>query len=106
MLGIGYACSYHLLKNNIQKVFILSVSKEVVDGARDAIAKDLGEEAADRTRWVQCDLADWNKVAEVSKQIRQETDRLDILINNRYSWSRLQGYPHTANASLVVLAAS
>lgn len=57
------------------------MSKEVVDGAQASIAKDLGQEAADRTRWIQCDLSDWNKVAEVSKQIRDETDRLDILIN-------------------------
>jgi len=53
-----------------------------VDGAQKDLAQNLGQEAADKTKWIQCDFADWNKVAEISKQIRDETDRLDILINN------------------------
>lgn len=54
----------------------------MVDGAQKDLAQNLGQEAADKTKWIQCDLSDWNKVAAVSKQIRDETDRLDILINN------------------------
>lgn len=80
--GIGYACTHTLLTKGIEKVFILSVSKDVVDGAKDAIAKDLGQEYADRTVWIQCDLSDWKRVAEVSDQIASQTDRLDVLINN------------------------
>lgn len=81
-LGIGYACAHQLLKNNIKKVFILSVSQDVIDGAKKSIAEDLGQDAASKMKWIQVDLSDWNRTAEVSKQIRDETNRLDILINN------------------------
>lgn len=80
--GIGYACTHTLLNRDVAKIFILSVSKEVVDGAKAAIAKDLGQEKADRTIWIQCDLSDWKRVAEVSKEISRQTDRIDVLINN------------------------
>ena len=80
--GIGYGCTHTLLSKNISKLFILSVSKEVVDGAMDAVKQELGEEKASRTRWIQCDLSDWKRVTEVANQIKNETDRLDILINN------------------------
>ncbi|KAK5127006.1 hypothetical protein LTR85_008365 [Meristemomyces frigidus] len=80
--GIGYGASHTLLSKNISKLFILSPSKEVVDGALKAVAEGLGQEKADRTKWIQCDLTDWRCVAEVSKEIKESTDRLDILINN------------------------
>ncbi|KAI1081664.1 retinol dehydrogenase 12 [Whalleya microplaca] len=80
--GIGYGCTYTLLKHNIAKVYILSVSGEVVRGAKEAIEKELGNEAADRTTWMQCDLADWKRVKDVAEEIKRDTDRLDILINN------------------------
>ncbi|KAK3637080.1 hypothetical protein LTR56_013811 [Elasticomyces elasticus] len=80
--GIGYGCTHTLLNKNIKKLFILSLSKEVVDGAKKAIAEELGQDKADRTEWIQCDLTDWKKVTEVAKQITDSTDRLDILINN------------------------
>ncbi|KAI0899577.1 NAD(P)-binding protein [Annulohypoxylon nitens] len=80
--GIGYGCTYTLLKHNIGKVYILSVSEEVVIGAKDAIAKELGQEAANRTKWIRCDLSDWWKVKHVAEEIKKDSDRLDILINN------------------------
>ena len=80
--GIGYGCSHTLLSKNISKLFILSLSKEVVDGAMDAVAQELGKEKADRTKWIQCDMGDWRRVAQVSEEIKRGTDRLDILINN------------------------
>lgn len=80
--GIGFGVTYTLLKHNIAKVYILSVSKEVVEGAKDAMAKELGQEKAERTIWMECDLADWFRVREVAKTIKQDTDRLDILVNN------------------------
>ena len=86
--GIGYGCTHTLLKHNISKIFILSVSKEVVDGANEAIEKDLGKAAAAKTRWIQCDISDWPKVQQVAEQIKQNTDRLDILINNAGTESR------------------
>lgn len=81
-LGIGYGCTHTLLSKNISKLFILSVSQEVVDGARDAVKQELGEDKAARTEWIQCDLSDWKRVVQVAKQISDSTDRLDILINN------------------------
>lgn len=80
--GIGFGCTYTLLKHNISKLYILSVSEEVVKGAKGAIAKDLGQEAADKTHWIQCDLSDWKRAKDVAEQIKKENDRLDILINN------------------------
>jgi len=80
--GIGYGCSHTLLSKNISKLFILSPNKEVIDGALKAVAEELGQDKADRTTWIQCDLTDWQRVAEVAKEIRDSTDRLDILINN------------------------
>ncbi|OTB00408.1 hypothetical protein M426DRAFT_15546 [Hypoxylon sp. CI-4A] len=80
--GIGYGCTYTLLAHNIAKVYILSISEEVVKGAKGAIGKELGQEAADRTKWMLCDLADWKKVKDVAEEIKKDSDRLDILINN------------------------
>ncbi|KAI0841357.1 NAD(P)-binding protein [Hypoxylon sp. FL0890] len=80
--GIGYGCTHTLLKHSIAKVYILSVSEDVVKGAKGAIAKELGQEAADKTKWIQCDMSDWKKVKNVAEEIRRENDRLDILINN------------------------
>ncbi|KAK4545764.1 hypothetical protein LTR36_002718 [Oleoguttula mirabilis] len=80
--GIGFGATHTLLSKNISKLFILSLSKEVVDGALKAVAEELGQEKADRMKWIQCDLTDWHRVVEVSREIRNSTDRLDILINN------------------------
>lgn len=80
--GIGFGVSHTLLSRNISKVFILSLSKEVVDGAKNAIKEDMGDEKAQRTQWIQCDMSDWHRVAEVAKEIANSTDRLDILVNN------------------------
>ncbi|TDZ67868.1 putative oxidoreductase bli-4 [Colletotrichum trifolii] len=80
--GIGYGVTHTLLKNNVAKLYILSVSKSVVDGAHDAIAKDLGVEKANRTKWFQCDVSDWKRVKEVAEAIKNDADRLDMVINN------------------------
>ncbi|KAI0390377.1 retinol dehydrogenase 12 [Xylariaceae sp. FL0594] len=80
--GVGYGVTYTLLKHNVSRVYILSVSDEVVRGAKDAIAKELGQAAADRTTWFRCDLTDWERTKQVADEIKKDTDRLDILINN------------------------
>ena len=80
--GIGYGGSYTLLARNISKLYILSVSREVVDGATEAIKSDLGAEAAEKVKWLQCDMSDWKRVTEVAKEISGSTDRIDILVNN------------------------
>ncbi|KAI4256418.1 MAG: hypothetical protein LQ352_002094 [Teloschistes flavicans] len=80
--GIGYACSHTLLTHDIKKLFILSVSKDVVDGAVNAVKEEMGQEAADKITWLQCDLSDWKAVKATADKIASQTDRIDILINN------------------------
>ena len=80
--GIGYGCTYTLLSKGVKKLFILSVSKEVVDGATNALKEEMGQEVADKVTWLQCDLSDWHAVKQVADKIASSTDRLDILINN------------------------
>jgi len=80
--GIGYGVSHTLLSKDIKKLYIISVSKEVVDGALKAVAEELGQDKADRTTWIHCDLSDWAAIPAVAKQITDDTDRIDILLNN------------------------
>ena len=58
------------------------MSKDVVAGAMDAVREELGQEAANKTIWYHCNLADWREVKDVAEKIKKNTDRLDILINN------------------------
>ena len=80
--GIGFGCTHTLLSRNISKIFIISPSKEVVDGALDSLSSEMGESAAKKVKWLQLDLTDWPAVAQTAKHIADSTDRLDILINN------------------------
>lgn len=81
--GIGYGCTYTLLKHNISKLFIISQSTDVAADAINGIRSELGDDAASRVQWLgSCDLADWKAVAQTAQKIKSQTDRLDILINN------------------------
>ena len=80
--GIGYAAAHTLLSHNIAKLFILSVSKDVIDGSIETIKQELGEEAANKITWLECDLSDWKKTKETADKIAKSTDRIDILMNN------------------------
>ena len=80
--GIGYGVSHTFLSKGISKLFILSVSKEVVDGALDAVKQEMGEEIAQKVTWLECDLSDWLAVKKTADKIASSTDRLDILVNN------------------------
>ncbi|SJX66277.1 related to Oxidoreductase, short-chain dehydrogenase [Sporisorium reilianum f. sp. reilianum] len=82
--GIGFGCTHTLLKANIDKVFVLSMSEDIISRAKDAFANDeqLPQDAASRIVWKQCDLTDWKRVQQVAREIATETDRLDILIAN------------------------
>jgi len=46
--GIGYATAFTLLKNNLAKLFILSVSQETFDGCLKDISEKLGSDKAQR----------------------------------------------------------
>merc|ERR1711988_2006367 len=54
--GIGYGVTHTLLSHNVSKLYILSTDEQVVEGAKEAIAKDMGKDVADRTEWIHCDL--------------------------------------------------
>ncbi|KAF1989415.1 NAD(P)-binding protein [Aulographum hederae CBS 113979] len=80
--GIGYAAGFCMLRAGLEKLFIISMSKEVADGAVKDIGEKLGEEKAKKVVWLQCDLGDWKKIGETAKKILEQTDRLDILCLN------------------------
>lgn len=80
--GIGYGCTHTLLAHGIKKLFILSLSEDVIDDALKAIAEEMGEETAKKVTWLQCDLSNLKKAKEAADKIAKETDRIDILINN------------------------
>ncbi|KAK4237255.1 hypothetical protein C8A03DRAFT_34786 [Achaetomium macrosporum] len=80
--GIGFAVAYTLLKHNLSKLYIISVSRDVANGAKGVLVKELGQSAADRTIWMECDLADWFRVKDVAEAIKRVNERLDILVNN------------------------
>ena len=80
--GIGYATGFVLLRANLKKLFIISISKDVIDGALKDIKEKLGKEYADRVQWIQCDTGDLPAIAKAAKVISEQTDRLDILVLN------------------------
>jgi NAD(P)-dependent dehydrogenase (short-subunit alcohol dehydrogenase family) len=80
--GIGYGCTHTLLSHNISKLFILSQREDIATDAINAIAKEMGQDKADRVVWMQYDLADWEQTGKVAFDIASQTDRIDILINN------------------------
>lgn len=80
--GIGYGCTHSILSHGIEKLFILSVSKDVVEDAVSAIREELGDEEAKKVHWLHCDLSDWKKTKETADEIANSTDRVDILICN------------------------
>jgi NAD(P)-dependent dehydrogenase (short-subunit alcohol dehydrogenase family) len=80
--GVGYGCSHTLLAHNISKLFILSQSKDIAEDAINAIRNEMGEEAAKKVEWIQCDLSDWEGIGKTALDIAHKLDRLDILINN------------------------
>lgn len=80
--GIGYGIGFTLLQKNLAKLFILSLSEEKIDGAVNEVKEKLGQDKANRIVWLQGDLADWKGVPEIAQKIRDQTERLDILILN------------------------
>ena len=80
--GIGYGVTHTLLSRNIAHIFILSLSEEVVSGALEAVKNEMGAKVADRVTWLQCDMGNWPRVAEVAEEISKRTKRIDILVNN------------------------
>ncbi len=80
--GIGYGLTHTLLSHNIAKLFILSVSEDVVKGSLEAIKQEMGEATAKKVTWLQLDLSDWKKTKETADIIAKSTDRIDILVNN------------------------
>ncbi|KAF1926851.1 retinol dehydrogenase 12 [Didymella exigua CBS 183.55] len=80
--GIGYGCTHTLLKKNVKKLFILSQSDDIAADAIKAIKEEMGEETGNRVVWMKCDLSDWEETGRTAFKIAEQTDRIDILINN------------------------
>ncbi|TVY81902.1 putative oxidoreductase [Lachnellula suecica] len=80
--GIGYACVHTLLSHGISKVFIISSNQSSFDEAHKSISQDLGEELAKKITFFECDMGNWSNVAKTAKKIADQTDRIDILIND------------------------
>lgn len=80
--GIGYGASFTLLQKNLARLFILSLSKDTIDGATNDVKEKLGADAASKITWLQCDISDWKAVTATAQKIRDQTDRIDILILN------------------------
>jgi NAD(P)-dependent dehydrogenase (short-subunit alcohol dehydrogenase family) len=80
--GIGYGAGFTLLKNSLSKLFVVSMSQEVMNGALKDISDQLGAEYARKVVFIKCDLADWPAVAKAAKEIASQTDRLDTLVLN------------------------
>jgi NAD(P)-dependent dehydrogenase (short-subunit alcohol dehydrogenase family) len=80
--GIGYGCTHTLLKKGVKKLFILSKSDDIAEDAIKAIKQEMGEETGNRVVWMKCDLSDWEETGRTAFEIANQTDRIDILINN------------------------
>lgn len=80
--GIGYGCTHTLLKKGVKKLFILSKSDDIAADAINAIKQEMGEETGNRVVWMKCDLSDWEETGRTAFEIANQTDRIDILINN------------------------
>jgi NAD(P)-dependent dehydrogenase (short-subunit alcohol dehydrogenase family) len=46
------------------------------------VKETISAEAAEKMVWFGCDMGDWVKVAETADKIAEQTDRLDVLIND------------------------
>lgn len=80
--GIGYAASFVMLRAGLEKLFILSISQEVFDGAKKDITEKLGAQYAQKLVFLSCDTSDLPAVARTAKTVSDSTDRLDILVLN------------------------
>lgn len=80
--GIGYGVTHTLLSKNIQKLFILSMSDDIASDAINAIKQEMGDEKGNRVVWMKCDLSDWEETGRTAFKIAEQTDRIDILVNN------------------------
>ena len=80
--GIGYGVTHTFMSRNIEHLYILSLSQEVVDGSINAMKEELGTDVSKKVTWIQCDMANWHRVTEVANQISKSTSRIDILVNN------------------------
>lgn len=71
--AIEYSCIRTLLDRNISKIFIFSKLEDVISDALSTIRSGMGDVAAKKVEWTQCDLSDWTETEELHLrlQIRQ-----------------------------------
>jgi hypothetical protein len=66
------AAPHTLLDHNISKLFIFSKSEDVISDALSAIRSEMGDVAAKKAEWMQCDLSN-----------RSETEKLHLRLQIR-----------------------
>jgi NAD(P)-dependent dehydrogenase (short-subunit alcohol dehydrogenase family) len=91
--SIGYGASHTLFKHGLERLHLISVNKEHIENSTALLAEDLGQDVANKVVWHQCDLSDWKRVKEVGDEIRESTDRLDIVFGNSARGIMTQGSP-------------
>ena len=77
--GLGAATAIALAHGKPAAIFLLARSQSKVTPVMDQIKKISPQT---KTQFVPIDLADWDSVRAAASQIRQATDKVDILINN------------------------
>jgi len=102
--GIGFGCTHTLLKHGISKLFIVSQRKEVIEEAYKAVDEELGAGTSKKIVWLQCDLSDWERTANIAKEISDQIDRLDIQINNAGRGIMTQQFAETNGIDLHMAA--
>ncbi|KAJ1031375.1 hypothetical protein NDA13_001114 [Ustilago tritici] len=81
--GIGFGCTHTLLKAGISKVFVMSMSEEILSQAKDAFDKDeeLPQDAASRIVWKRCDLMDWKHVQQTTQKFQTKVRVVSLSSN-------------------------
>jgi NAD(P)-dependent dehydrogenase (short-subunit alcohol dehydrogenase family) len=93
--------------HGIEKIFILARSRTKFDAAleewreRDGINLGLTSDNKDpvKLHFISCDLGDICAVREAADQIKQDTDRLDLVICNAGRWAQFV-YKSTCRACI------
>lgn len=77
--GIAAAFTAALLKNGISKVIIASNDAARYKEAETYFSKEAGHDVSSKVIFHEMDLGDYSAVNKLVKQIKEETDRVDIL---------------------------
>ncbi|XP_025832268.1 15-hydroxyprostaglandin dehydrogenase [NAD(+)]-like [Agrilus planipennis] len=77
--GIGFAFAQELLRNGAKAVELVDVNADLLQKAKEQIAKEFGPDKVDFTK---ADVTDKNQLEAAFKKAIQVFNQLDIVINN------------------------